>query len=133
MFERGVCIFVAIISLFGVFYSSKNMDVYSDVSYAARSNYVDVYFTNVESSNSSKVSLTPSRRSLQMDSISLSRAGEEEVIRYELFNNSFNKKDLENKQAKSLKENIYKTLQPLMVRNIMKMNSLLWNVLLLEK
>lgn len=31
---------------------------------------------------------------------------------HELFNNSFNKKDLENKQAKLLKEDIYKTLQP---------------------
>lgn len=89
MFERGVCVLVVILSLFSVFYSSKSMDIYTDVAYVGKSNYMDVVFTDVSSSNGSQVSVTPSGRGLELNSISLSKVGEMEVIRYTVLNNSY--------------------------------------------
>lgn len=83
MFEKMVSIFVAFLSLFGVFYSGKNMDVYSDVAYVATSNYVDVYFDYVEMEKG-QFAILEDRLSIQMESIS-----ESDIITYELFNNSY--------------------------------------------
>lgn len=88
MFERAICVFAAILSFLGVFYTSKNMDIYTDVSTVAKSNYVDVYFTNINSENGSRVSITPSKREIEVSSISISKMGDWETIHYELFNNS---------------------------------------------
>lgn len=90
MFERGLCIFVACLSLIGVAFTSKHIHMEDGVQATfGTSNYMDVYFKDVSSSNGSNVSLTDSRRSFNLDSISLSKVGETEVIRYELYNNSY--------------------------------------------
>lgn len=86
MFERVVCVFVAILSAFSIFYSSKNMDVYSDVATVAKSNYVDVYFTNVETFHDTEASLTNDGKSILLD---IREVGDQEVVQYEVFNNSF--------------------------------------------
>lgn len=91
MFERLVCIFVAIISLFSVFYSSKNMEIYSDVRAVATSNYVDVYFNSVSATNGSDVTLSQNNKSIVINSINLSKSGDYELIEYEVFNNSFSR------------------------------------------
>ena len=91
MFERLLCIFVAFLSFLGVVFSSSNMDVTTDASKAiGMSNYVDVYFTNVSSSNGSKVSVSSTGCGLNLEDISLSKANETEVITYTIKNNSYN-------------------------------------------
>jgi len=88
MYERIVCCLVAVLSLFSVFYSSQHGSIYTDVSYVAKANYVDAYFTDVSSVNGTKVSLTPNNRGIVIDDINLSEVGDFEVIKYEVFNNS---------------------------------------------
>lgn len=88
MFERIICLFVAVLSIFSVFYSSQHMEIYSDVSYIAKANYVDVYFTDVKSIHGSEVTLTSNHKKIQVDSMMLENVGDSEVIQYEVFNNS---------------------------------------------
>lgn len=89
MFERLVCIFVTIISLFSVFYSSKNIEIYNDVRTVATSNYVDVYFNDVNTVNGSLVALSQNKKSILINNINLNKAGDYELIEYEVFNNSY--------------------------------------------
>lgn len=52
MFERMLCVGVCFLAIFGVFTSSKKMDVYTDsVAYQAKSNYFDVSIQNVSNEN----------------------------------------------------------------------------------
>lgn len=89
MFERVLSIFIAILSLFSVVYSSKNLDVYADKVNVGRSNYFDVYFQNVSTENGSVVEIQKDRRGIDLQSISLDHVGDYEVITYEIYNNSF--------------------------------------------
>lgn len=88
MYERIICCLVAVLSLFSVFYSSQHGTIYTDVSYVAKANYVDAYFTEVSTVNGTKVSLTPNNRGIVLDEINLHDVGDFELIKYEVFNNS---------------------------------------------
>ncbi len=88
MFERIVCFVVAILSLFCVFFSSRQSEIYTGLAYVAKANYVDATFTSASSLNGSDVSISKSGKELVINSISLKEAGDYEVINYEVFNNS---------------------------------------------
>ena len=89
MFERFICLIISLLSLVSVYYSSKHMDVTQDSSYVARSNYVDVYFTEATSKNGSSVSITSNQKEITIQDLSFQEVGEEEVIQYVVYNNSF--------------------------------------------
>ena len=86
MFERMMCVFVSLLSLAGIFFSSRNMDVIKEQKNT--SNYLDVSFTDVKSSNGTVVSLTPNHQGIVMEDIVLTHVGDQETIEYELLNNS---------------------------------------------
>ena len=88
MFERIVCLIVSLLSLFSVYYSSQHMEVTHANYYTARSNYVDVYFTDVTSKNGASVSITSNQKEIVIEDLSFDEVGEEEVIQYEIYNNS---------------------------------------------
>ena len=89
MSEKIILVLLCILSVFCIIYSSSNAELYTDLGYAARSNYVYVYFTKANTLNGAKVKLTSNRKNLQIEDISLREGGDYEVIQYELLNNSF--------------------------------------------
>ena len=89
MFEKILCGILAFFSIISIVYCSSHAEVYTDLGYAARSNYIDVYFTKAKALNGAKVKLTSNHKNIQLEDISLLYGGDYEVIQYELFNNSF--------------------------------------------
>ncbi|MBR3211184.1 MAG: hypothetical protein IKF71_04535 [Bacilli bacterium] len=88
MFERITCVLVSILSIASIFFSSQNMNVTKDNAYATRSNYLDVSFTDVKSTNGTVVSLTPNHQGIVIEEIVLKHVGDAETIQYEVLNNS---------------------------------------------
>ena len=89
MYERVLSIIIAVLAIVSVIYSSKHLDVYADEQPTARSNYFDVYFKNVSTENGSVVKLQDDKKGIELETISLTKVGDYEIITYEIYNNSF--------------------------------------------
>lgn len=89
MFERFICLAVSVLSIFSVFYSSKNMEICHDARVVATSNYVDVYFEDVSSLHGTEVTLSENRKSIVISNLVLQNVGDYEVIQYDVRNNSY--------------------------------------------